>query len=226
MVSSSLLDRMRSRYGDMLMHEGADEIERLRAEVDEQCRLNGMGGERMEPTRDVENERWHIRGDVLRVVRDVRPDLFIVHPPCTYLSVSGQHWVKRGRIEPDGRPRALHVAEAFEFFMDCMAAVRAVGRGGVENPIGIMSTRWRKPDQIVQPYEFGDDASKATCLWLENLPPLRPTQYVEPRMIDGLPRWANQTDSGQNRLGPSDDRAEIRSRTYPGIARAMAEQWP
>jgi len=95
----------------------------------------------------------------------------------------------------------------------------------LENPIGRISSAYRKPDQIIQPYMFGDDASKSTCLWLKNLPLLTPTNYVEPRIINGKNRWANQTDSGQNRLGPSETRAKERSKTYQGIAEAMAEQW-
>lgn len=95
----------------------------------------------------------------------------------------------------------------------------------MENPISIISTRIRKPDQIIQPYQFGHDASKSTCLWLNGLLPLRPTKWVEPRIVDGKKRWANQTDSGQNRLGPSEQRAALRAVTYQGIADAMAEQW-
>jgi len=98
-------------------------------------------------------------------------------------------------------------------------------RIALENPKGCISSRIRKPDQTIQPYQFGDDASKATCLWLVNLPPLKPTSYVEPRLVNGKPRWANQTDSGQNRLTPSEDRWKERSRTFPGIAEAMADQW-
>jgi len=83
----------------------------------------------------------------------------------------------------------------------------------------------RKPDQIIQPHWFGDDASKATCLWLHGVPKLIPTDMVPPRIVKGKKRWANQTDSGQNKLGPSDDRWKERSRTYQGIADAMAAQW-
>jgi len=95
----------------------------------------------------------------------------------------------------------------------------------IENPIGIMSTLFRKPDQIIQPWQFGDDASKATCLWLRGLPLLKPTKIIAPRLVNGRPRWGNQTDSGQNKLPPSTDRATLRSITYPGIAAAMADQW-
>jgi hypothetical protein len=94
--------------------------------------------------------------------------------------------------------------------------------------VGIMSTRWRRPDQIIQPSWFGDNASKSTCLWLRELPPLLPTTYFPPRMVNGRPRWGNQTDSGQNRLGPTkdpEDRRAARAVTYPGPAAAMAEQW-
>ena len=95
----------------------------------------------------------------------------------------------------------------------------------IENPVGVISTRICKQSQIIQPYEFGDDASKKTCLWLKNLNTLIPTSYVSPRYVNGKKRWANQTDSGQNKLTPSDDRWKIRSKTYNGIANAMANQW-
>lgn len=103
---------------------------------------------------------------------------------------------------------------------------KAIGRYALENPIGCIGTRIRKADQTIQPWQFGDDASKATCLWLHGLPLLKPT-----RIIAGKPGkggrliWGNQTPSGQNKLGPSADRAELRANTYPGIAEAMAEQW-
>jgi hypothetical protein len=99
----------------------------------------------------------------------------------------------------------------------------------IENPIGIMSRLYRKPNQIIQPYNFGHDASKRTCLWLSGVEPLENTQYVAPRMVnyDGKirQRWSNQTDSGQNKLPPSKNRWKLRSKTYEGIAAAMAEQW-
>lgn len=100
-----------------------------------------------------------------------------------------------------------------------------MNRIALENPVGIISTSVRKPDQIIQPYWFGENASKRTCLWLKNLPPLIPTKYVEPRIVDGRKLWDNQTPSGQNKLGPSPDRWKLRSITYKGIADAMAEQW-
>jgi len=100
-----------------------------------------------------------------------------------------------------------------------------IKRIAIENPVSIISSRIRKPDQIIQPYQFGHDASKKTCLWLKNLPPLRPTSFVEPRVVNGRPRWDNQTDNGQNKLPPSKDRWRLRSKTYEGIALAMASQW-
>lgn len=159
---------------------------------------------------------YHHQGDVLDLLHDGW-DLMIAHPPCTYLTSSGLHWNKR-------RPeRAAQTEEALAFVLALANA--PIPRKVIENPIGCLSTRWRKPDQIIQPYQFGHDASKATCLWLYGVPLLAVTRYVEPRMVNGKPRWANQTDSGQNSLGPSDDRWKIRSATYPGIADAMAEQW-
>lgn len=158
----------------------------------------------------------HYVSDVRDIMR-IGWDLFIVHPDCRYLSVSGLHWNKR-------RPeRAAKTAEALEFVRELLAA--PIPHICLENPIGCISTVIRKPDQIIQPYYYGEDASKATCLWLKGLPLLQPAKYVEPRLVNGRPRWSNQTDSGQNRLGPSPTRAMDRARTYPGIAKAMAEQY-
>lgn len=144
-------------------------------------------------------------------------DLMIAHPPCTYLCSSGLHWNKRTL----GRDQLTEEALAFvRLLMD--APIPSIA---IENPIGCISTRIRKPSQTIQPYQFGDDASKATCLWLKNLPPLTPTKLVEPRIVNGKKRWANQTDSGQNNLWGIKDRWKVRSKTYQGIANAMAEQW-
>ena len=160
---------------------------------------------------------WHIQGDALAAAHGSQWDLMIAHPPCTYLASSGLHWNKR-------RPeRAAQTEEALAFVL-ALANV-PIPRIAIENPIGCLSTRWRKPDWIVQPHQFGHDASKATCLWLKRLPPLRPTEHVAPRMVDGRRRWANQTNSGQNKLTPSADRWALRSKTYQGIADAMADQW-
>ena len=159
----------------------------------------------------------HYQGDIRDVLYSEHWDLGIFHPPCTYLSVSGMHWTTRGLRDPQLTEDALAFAR---LLMDA-----PIARIAIENPVSIISSRIRKPDQIIQPYHFGHDASKKTCLWLKGLPPLRPTAFVEPRIVDGKPRWANQTDSGQNKLPPSADRWRMRSKTYQGIADAMAAQW-
>lgn len=158
----------------------------------------------------------HYCGDVRDVIGQGW-DLMVCHPPCTYLSVSGMHWTARGLRDP-----AL-TEEALDFVRLLMGA--PVQRIALENPVSVISSRIRKPDQVVNPYQFGHDASKKTCLWLKGLPLLRPTNFVEPRMVDGKPRWGNQTDTGQNRLSPGPDRWKVRSTTYAGIAAAMANQW-
>ncbi len=158
----------------------------------------------------------HYQGDVQDVLGQ-RWDLMIAHPPCTYLASSGLHWNKR---QPD---RAVKTEAALQFVMALLNA--PIERIALENPIGCISTRVRKPEQVIQPWQFGDDASKATCLWLKNLPPLKPTKLIPGRLVNGKRRWANQTDSGQNRLSPSADRWKKRSETYQGIAVAMADQW-
>jgi hypothetical protein len=140
----------------------------------------------------------------------------IAHPPCTHLAVSGARHFTAKRA--DGRQDAA--LDFVRLFMDA-----PIERIAIENPVSVISSRIRKPDQIIQPYQFGHDASKKTCLWLKNLPLLTPTQMVEPRIVDGKARWANQTDSGQNKLPPSKDRWRLRSKTYEGIADAMAAQW-
>jgi len=160
-----------------------------------------------------ETAGFHYQGDV-RDILDCGWDLMIAHPPCTYLSVSGMHWTTRGLRDPQ------LTEDALSFVQLLMAA--PIPCIALENPVSIISTRIRKPDQIVQPWWFGDDASKKTCLWLKNLPPLVPTDKLEG---DDRTRRANQTPSGQNKLGPSEDRWKIRSKTFNGIAMAMAQQW-
>jgi hypothetical protein len=158
----------------------------------------------------------HYQCDVLTIL-DHDWDLMIAHPPCTYLCASGLHWNKR-------RPeRAQQTEDALAFVRQLLDA--PIARIALENPIGCISTRIRKPDQTIQPHQFGHDASKATCLWLKGLPPLTPTKHIAPRLVNGRKRWGNQTDSGQNKLPPSADRWKIRSETYQGIADAMAKQW-
>lgn len=163
----------------------------------------------------------HIQGDLLEVL-DQGWDMGIFFPPCTYLCGSGMHWTTRGLRDPK------LTEDALEFVRRILAA--PIPRKALENPVGAISSRIRKPDQYIQPWQFGEDASKKTGLWLENLPPLVPTKIVPGRLV-ALPsgkvveRWGNQTDSGQNRLGPSEDRWKVRSETYTGVAEAMAAQW-
>lgn len=159
---------------------------------------------------------WHFQQDVFDVI-DKGWDLMIAHPPCTYLSVSGMHWTTRGLRDPK------LTEDALEFVSKLMNAdIKMIA---LENPVSVISSRIRKPDQIIQPWMFGHDASKKTCLWLKNLPHLNPTEIIKGRIINGKERYGNQTDSGQNKLPPSKDRWKIRSKTYEGIAYAMANQW-
>lgn len=156
----------------------------------------------------------HHQGDVRELLIPNSWDLMIAHPPCTYLSVSGLHW--NGRVPG----RAAMTEQALNFVRLLMAA--PIPRICIENPVSCISTRIRKPDQVIQPWWFGDDASKKTCLWLTDLPRLRETNRLPG---DDKTRRANQTPSGQNKLGPSPMRAKLRSKTYQGIADAMAAQW-
>lgn len=168
--------------------------------------------------------------DLGRPRRHRRWDLLIAHPPCTYLTGSAE-WaytdgpyhqrVKPGTLTGAARRAAREEAAAFALAL-WQAPIRHIA---LENPVGHLATAIRPADQSIQPYEFGHDASKRTCLWLKNLPALVGTATVAPRMVDGKPRWGNQTDSGQNRLSPSEGRASERSLTYQGIADAMADQW-
>jgi len=179
----------------------------------------------------------HYQGDVRDIINDGF-DLLVAHPPCTYLSVSGLHW--NGRTPG----RAEKTEAALDFVRMLMGA--QIPRIAVENPVSCISTRIRKPNQIIQPWMFGENASKATCLWLKGLPPLVPTNFIEGRLFCcgneipngdkyGCPNcngkkkakriYGNQTPSGQNKLGPSPGRWRERSRTYEGIAKACAKQW-
>lgn len=143
----------------------------------------------------------HILGDV-RPYLDAGWDLMIAHPPCTHLAVSGARWFKGKEKEQ---------AEAIDFVKMLLGA--PVERIALENPISVISSKVRKPDQIIQPWQFGHGETKATCLWLKNLPPLKPTKIVDGRQ----PRV--------HFASPGPDRWKERSRTLPGIAAAMAEQW-
>lgn len=167
-----------------------------------------------------ENPSYHIQCD-LREMDFTGWDMVIAHPPCTYLAVSGYHRVYKN---PE---RLVKVKEALDFANFCFNI--PVDKLVIENPVSILSTRVRKPDQIIQPYDFNEDASKKTCLWIKGLPLLKGSGRFPGRVVNYggklVERWSNQTDSGQNRLGPSEDRWKLRSKTYQGIAKAMAEQW-
>lgn len=164
---------------------------------------------------------WHLQQDVIPLLAEPW-DMIIAFPPCTDLAVSGaRHFAKK---RADGRQQ-----RSIEFFMqfvnvDCPKVA-------IENPIGIMSSHYRKPDQIIQPYQFGDHARKSTCLWLKGLPKLIPTNIVDPGEIvmGGFSVGAslNYARDENGKIIPWNDprTAKIRSKTFPGIARAMAEQW-
>ena len=162
------------------------------------------------------NPEWHIQGDVLPLLNE-KWDLIIAFPPCTHLAVSGAAWFEAKRA--DGRQKG-----AIDFFM-ALANVNCK-KVAIENPVGIMSSHWRKPDQIIHPWQFGDSFRKKTCLWLKGLPKLTPTNVVDPGELityaSGvtMPKWYAEAW----KLSP-EQRSKVRSRTFPGIAKAMADQW-
>ena len=173
---------------------------------------------------DTEKQGNHIKGDVLDIL-DEEWDLMIAHPPCTYLSVSGNRWMKpeyKNRF-PD---REQQRKDAINFFMHLINA--PISKIAVENPISIMSTEYRKPDQIIQPYQFGHPESKKTCLWLKNLSILKPTKEVAPKWIIGKKdgkKYSRIHYMSTASFGRDISRWKERSRTYQGIADAMAVQW-
>ena len=154
---------------------------------------------------------WHLQEDVTPLLKQ-RWDMIIAFPPCTHLAVSGAAWFEQKR--KDGRQQA-----AIDFFM--MFANADCERIAIENPVGIMSTVYKKPSQIVQPYEYGHPEQKKTCLWLKGLPLLQSTNNVYDQMME-LPKNKRER---LHYLPPSPERAKLRSKTFPGIAKAMAEQW-
>jgi len=149
-----------------------------------------------------DHPEWHLQKDVRELLTDDW-DIVIAFPPCSHLAVSGARWFKQKQL--DGRQQ-----QGIDFFMEF---TKLDCKWAIENPVGIMSTLFRKPDQIIQPWQFGHGETKATCLWLNRLPLLVPTDIVDGR---------------ENRIWkmpPSKDRSKIRSKTYQGIAKAMAQQW-
>lgn len=175
---------------------------------------------------------WHLQVDALEMLK-LKWDMIIAHPPCTYLTLSGNRWFNVERYGEKATKRLQDREEAIKFFMafvntDCPKIA-------IENPIGIMSSRFRKPDQIIQPWQFAlteeEKTEKSTCFWLKGLPPLTPTITKKPEMAyhkwttpDGKEKrqtlWYYRT-----RCLPHSERAAAASKTFPGIARAMAEQW-
>ncbi|MCP4607734.1 MAG: DNA cytosine methyltransferase [Planctomycetes bacterium] len=147
---------------------------------------------------------WHIKEDITKVLFNRFWDMVIAFPPCTHLASSGARWFKEKQA--DGRQQ-----KAIKFFKQFLRA--PCDKLSIENPIGIMSSQYQKPDQIIQPWQFGHGETKATCLWLKNLPKLIPTKIVSGR------------EQRIWKMGPSEDRSKLRSKTYTGIAKAMAQQW-
>ena len=166
---------------------------------------------------------WHYQRDLSEVI-DRGWDMIIAFPPCTYLTVTGNRWFNIDKYGDKAVKRHEDRKEAIEFFMkiansDCDKIV-------IENPVGVMSSTWRKPNQIINPWQFGDPFEKKTCLWIKGLPELTPTDIVEPaprkqfKSGKSMPAW--YADAWKL---PKEERSTMRSKTFPGIARAMAEQW-
>ena len=166
---------------------------------------------------------WHLQQDVLPLLKE-KWDMIIAFPPCTYLTVTGNRWFNIDRYGEKAIQRHKDRKEAIDFFMAFANA--NCEKIAIENPIGIMSSEWRKPNQIINPWQFGDAFEKKTCLWLKGLPELQPTNIVEipPRKKfdsgKSMPSW--YADAWHL---PKEERAKLRSKTFPGIAKAMAEQW-
>ena len=182
---------------------------------------------------------WHIKQDVLHLIGGNcefasmdgqlhsipgKWDMIIAFPPCTYLTVTGNRWFNVERYGEKAIQRQKDREESIKFFMafanaDCH-------RIAIENPIGVMSTAYRKPNQIIHPYMFGDPERKATCLWLKGLSELKPTNIIKPNIIAYKNGKGTDSPWHINTMGlPKDERAKLRSKTFPGIAKAMAEQW-
>lgn len=182
---------------------------------------------------------WHIQSDVLPLINgrtkfitcDQRAheiagrwDIIIAFPPCTYLTVTGNRWFNVERYGEKALQRQQDREEAIRFFM--ALATADCEKIAIENPVGVMSTEWRKPDQIIQPFQFGHTARKATCLWLNGLAPLIPTKIVEPEIYYYIAKNGQvKSDSRWRSQFRIEERSKYRSKTFPGIAKAMAEQW-
>lgn len=166
---------------------------------------------------------WHIQDDVLKYL-DENWDLLIAFPPCTYLTITGNRWFNILSYGKKAIERHYSRVKAMEFFMEFINA--PCKKIAVENPVGAMSSAYRKPDQIIEPYEFGHPMTKKTCLWLKNLPLLKPTNIVEPEFVicaDG--KRYSKVHVETFLIKNPEERAKARSKTFEGIAKAMAEQW-
>jgi site-specific DNA-cytosine methylase len=166
---------------------------------------------------------WHLQKDLMELL-DQEWDMILAFPPCTYLTVTGNRWFNIERYGEKAIKRHEDRKAAIEFFMAIANA--KCDKIAIENPVGVMSSEWRKPDQIVNPYQFGDAFEKKTCLWLKGLPLLESTNEVEPpkraefKSGKTMPAWYAEAWKL-----PKEERAKLRSKTFPGIAKAMATQW-
>jgi len=166
---------------------------------------------------------WHLQQDVSELIKQ-KWDMILAFPPCTFLTVTGNRWFNIEKYGDKAIKRHKDRKKAIEFFM--MFANAKCDKIAIENPVGIMSSKWRKPNQIINPYQFGDPFEKKTCLWLKGLPNLEPTNIVNPpkrtefKSGKTMPTWYAEAW----RL-PKEERAKLRSKTFPGIAKGMATQW-
>lgn len=164
---------------------------------------------------------WHLQEDLIGLLGKTTWDMIIAFPPCTYLTVTGNRWFNVKKYGKEAEKRIKLRDKAIAFFLRIINT--NCPKIAIENPVGVISTVWRKPDQIIQPYEFGDPFEKRTCLWLKGLPKLKATNVVEPpprqKIKNGksMPEWYSNA--------PKAERAKIRSKTFPGIAQAMVDQW-
>lgn len=195
---------------------------------------------------------YHLQMDVFEAIKLMNWDAGIFFPDCTYLTISAEWAYKEPPYHQKVKPETLTGQRRQAARIKAVQHVKSLWDCGIklvsiENPVGVLSRFFMKPSQIIQPYEFGHNASKKTCLWLKGFPLLKETNFIQGRLVccgnildEGLGkyvcpncngdkiavrRWDNQTNSGQNKLPPSKNRAELRSKTYSGIASAMAEQW-
>ena len=169
-----------------------------------------------------EHPEWHLKMDVFEAIKLHDWDMMIAFPPCTYLTVTANRWYKP-EFEERYPTRKQDRVDAINFFMGIANA--PIDKIAIENPVGIMSSNWRKPDQIIQPYQFGDKAVKKTCLWLKGLPKLVSTEIVEPEYKEYNSSTKKSGKSKYPLLWTGKANARLRSKTFPGIAKAMAEQW-